>query len=297
MAGSAEPPLPGVGGVGMMTGRDAALLGPDRRRHRPDRRDRQAVRPRAGAHSRGRPCARDGAAPVRPAAHCGWRRPSTARATSSIARRSTSWSPTPTSSCTSRSSSSRRPAQLRRQHRGIAQRVRGDGGARRAAARLHVVGRRLRLPRRTRACSPRTRRRAAPNVMRTPARRPRSSESCTSRSPGRPPTPTSSGPCIVAGPDAPALLDQLPTCASSIGCRPRCGRWEGARRQAGAARPRRPVPARAPRRRRRGAGRRRAGRGASRASTTSPGPARSARPTWPRSSAGTRSGSQTGRST
>ena len=75
------------------------------------------------------------------------------------------------------------------------------------------------------------------------------------------PTPTSSGPCIVAGPDAPLLIDNLPYIAALSERLPGAVlRLLDVRAdpQAGAARPRRAVPARPPRRRRDRDARRRA---------------------------------------
>ena len=64
---------------------------------------------------------------------------------------------TPTSSCTSPSYHGRRDGEPRGQPRRLAQRVRGDSGRRRRAARLRLLGGRLRLPPpRTRSRSPRT---------------------------------------------------------------------------------------------------------------------------------------------
>ena len=117
-------------------------------------------------------------------------RPSTARGTSWTGPRSTS--------CRGRRR--RRPPRLHRraataraadQPRGIRNVFEATVAAG-AEARLHLVGRRLRLPRRQRSRSPRTsraRHRATP----TPPRRPRSSVCCMRRSPMRPPTPTCSG--------------------------------------------------------------------------------------------------------
>ena len=127
----------------------AARRRPDRRGHRADRRHRPLGDPRARALA-----ARSGAS-------SGWRGarsippstagsgPSTAGATCSTAPRSTSWSTAPTSSCTSRSSSSAaatRPREINLE--GLAQRVRGGRRRGRTATRLHVVGGRVRLPRR-----------------------------------------------------------------------------------------------------------------------------------------------------
>ena len=151
----------------------------DRRGHRADGRDRPRVPARAGP---ARPRARDGAAAVRSRRRSGWRTPSTARATCSTATRSTRSPRRPTCSSTSRSSSSAAATETREVNLTGSRNVFAAARAR-EAARLHVVGRRLRLPRRQPAAAdrgrPAARQRGASTTRR---RRPSSSRRWRRRS-------------------------------------------------------------------------------------------------------------------
>ena len=119
----------------------------------------------------------------------------------------------PTSSCTSRSSSCRRRtrrATSTSRARATSSRAARDAG--RAAARLHVVGRRLRLPRRQPDVADRGRRRRAgtdaPPVLRAEGG---ASSSCSHEALAGVDTDAYVfRPCIVAGPDAPMLLNAIP---------------------------------------------------------------------------------------
>ncbi len=183
----------------------------DGRRHRPDRGDRQAVHHRARARPAGRPHHRHGAPAVRP----GRPRLEQDRVPPGRhprpRRRRRAGRRTRTSSCTSRSSSS--PATAR------AGDINLEGSRNVFEATVAAGARGSSTPRPSRPtaspttlpiCSPRTRRRAASSATRTPRRRPRSSASSPKRWQGRPSRPTSSGPCIVAGPDATLLIDTIP---------------------------------------------------------------------------------------
>ena len=147
----------------------------------------------------------------------------------------------------------RRQREPRGQPRRLAQRVRGDRRGGRETARLRLLGRRVRLPPRQPAAADRGRARArhrralllgAEGRGRGAARATRSHGSATASYVFRP--------CIVAGPQAPLLIDSLPyTQISERLPGPVLG---AARRsadpQARAARPWRALPAGAPRRRR-----------------------------------------------
>ena len=156
--------------------------GPHRRGHRSDGRDRPRLRPLAGALARGRAHRRHGAPALRPRrprleAH---RVPPRRRARPRLgrgARRGRRRRRAP--------GLRRRQGQQRdppRQRRGLAQRLRGRGRRRRAAAGLLELGRRVRVPRGPRRpASPRTSRRSATRATRTPPTRPRSRTSSTRR--------------------------------------------------------------------------------------------------------------------
>ena len=106
-------------------------------------------------------------------------------------------------------------------------------------------------------------------------------------------------PCVVAGPEAPALLDQLPylRLEHKVPAAALRAAQAAARRQAGPARSRRAPSSSSTTTMSPRPWWRVCWGGASRASTTSRGPARSDRPTSPRSSAGTPSGFPGARST
>ena len=95
---------------------------------------------------------------------------------------------------------------------------------------------------------------AAPAIP-TPPTRPRSRRSWPRRWPGSSTDAYVFRPCIVAGPDATLLLDLIPLVAlgQAVPGPGALGAGQGAVAAAGPARPRRPLPARPPGRRRRGA--------------------------------------------
>ena len=146
-----------------------------------------------------------------------------------------------------------------RQPRGLAERVRGGGRvAARAAARLHVVGRRLRLPRRQPAAADRGRARARQRRATTTRRR----------------RPSSRRRCVGDGRLAARHLRPPPVHRRRAGRAGACSEaipWLRPPLAADrAARSRHALPARAPRRRGLGARRRRRAAPASRAPTTWP---------------------------
>ena len=151
--------------------------------------------------------------PFDPADAQGWKQdrvPPGRRARPRVGR-SPSW-PTPTSSCTWRSSSSAaRGRAARSTWRARATCSRRPRPARKPAG-VRVVGRRLRLPRRQ-AAQPAHRgrpRRAGRGPLLLARRRP-SWRACSPRSlPARRSRPTCFRPCIVAGPEAPLLIRNLP---------------------------------------------------------------------------------------
>ena len=194
---------------------------PHGRRHRPDRRDRRAVHARARALAEVERIVGMARRPFDPAAH-GWKRPSTAGATCSTARAVDGLVADAdvvvhlafiivTASSESRDD----------QPRGLAQRLRGGRRRPAQATRLHVFGRRLRLPRGPRAADrghPGARPRAPPLLRPQGRRRGRAGEALE----GAEPTPTSSDRASSPAPTRPLLID--PSRAGPSGCPARCAR-------------------------------------------------------------------------
>ena len=186
--------------------------GSDRRRHRADGRDRAAAdAPSSRAIEAVGVGAGDGAAAVRPGWRRAGRRSPTGAATSSTAARWRRSSTAPTSPSTSPSRSSaaaRRPAGSTSRAAATSSKPRSQAGVR--AARLRLLGRRLRLPPREPAAADRgASRLAAATASTTRPRRPSWRRRWTSSLAGTEVDAYVFRPCIVAGPRATMLIEQV----------------------------------------------------------------------------------------